>query len=93
MKKVLGTIGLVLVFSSVSLADFAADGGLADWGVTPGSDWHNDVGANEWIEPEIGPNGYVGPGYGGQTYNVEAVYARADCTYLYYAIVTGFPHV
>jgi len=82
---------MVLVFSCGVSADFIADGNLGDWGVTPGSDWANSVGANEWMEPEVGHRGYVGPGWGGQDFNVEAVYARADFTYLYYAIVTGFP--
>jgi len=88
---VLGSFVLVLGFSCGAFAEFIADGNLADWGVTPGSDWTNDVGAAEWLEPEVGNRGYLGPGYGGKEFNVEAAYTVADCDYIYYAIVTGLP--
>jgi len=91
MKKVLGCVVLVVGLSCGTFGDFVADGDLSEWGVTPATDWTNDVGAVEWIEPEVGSHGYVGPGVGGQQFNVEAAYATADCQYLYYAIVTGFP--
>jgi len=90
MTKVLGCVVLVLGFSCVAFGDFVADGDLSEWGVTPGSDWQNDVGAAQWLETWVGYGGYVGPGYGGQKFNVEAMYATTDCSYLYYAIVTGF---
>ena len=91
MRKVLGCVVLVVALSCGAFGEFVADGDLSEWGVTPGTDWHNDLSAAEWLEPEVGPDGYVGPGWGGQQFNVEAVYATADCRYLYYAIVTGFP--
>jgi len=91
MRRALGCAGLVLAFACGAFADFVADGNLSEWGLTPGSNWHNSIGAFEWTEPQVGNNGYVGPGYGGQTFNVEAMYAHADSNYLYYAIVTGFP--
>ena len=91
MSKVLGCAGLVLAFACGASADIMVNGNLSDWGVTPGSQWHNSIGAFEWIEPQVGNDGYVGPGYGGQRFNVEAMYAHADSNYLYYAIVTGFP--
>ena len=93
MTKVLGCVTLVLGLSCMAFGDFVADGNLSEWGVTPGSDWQNDVGAKQWLETWVGDRGYVGPGYGGQEFNVEAMYATADCTNLYYAIVTGFPDV
>ncbi len=39
------------------------------------------------------PNGQVGPGWGGDAYDVEAVYYGLDNSYAYFAIVTGFPLV
>jgi hypothetical protein len=91
MTKVFGCAGLVLLLASGAFADIIANGNLSDWGVTPGSQWNNTIGAMQWIEPSVGSDGYVGPGYGGQTFNVEAMYAFADGTNFYYAIVTGFP--
>lgn len=38
-----------------------------------------------------GGDGYLGPGYGGQGYDVEAAYIGLDENFLYLAIVTGFP--
>jgi len=43
------------------------------------------------VEDVVGENGYVQPGYGGQTFDVEAMYMKADHDYLSIAIVTGFP--
>jgi hypothetical protein len=91
MTKVLGCAGLVLLFAGGAFADIVVNGSLSDWGVTPGSQWHNSIGASEWIETAVGSDGYVGPGYGGQLFNVEAMYAFANSTNFYYAIVTGFP--
>jgi hypothetical protein len=87
----LGCAGLVLLFATGAVADIVVNGSLSDWGVTPGSQWNNTIGAQEWTEPSVGHDGYVGPGWGGQTYNIEAMYAFADTANLYYAIVTGFP--
>ena len=85
---------LVIIFASlatVAQADINVDGSLADWGVTPVSDYTPDAGVNAWIEPQIGANGYVGPGTGGQTYNVEAMYSTIANGNLYFAVITGFP--
>ncbi len=59
-----------------------------------GDSWFRPTaaGISYWIEdgPNIGSSGYVGPGYGGQNFDVEAMYAYADTTGLYIAVVTGF---
>jgi len=59
-----------------------------------GDSWFNppDASVGWWAEdgPNTGSFGYVGPGYGGQNYDVEAMYAYADDTGLYIAVVTGF---
>ncbi|MBF0331133.1 MAG: PEP-CTERM sorting domain-containing protein [Candidatus Omnitrophica bacterium] len=81
---------------------FVVDGNLSDWGVTPGawsgplnarvnsSDWVPNAGIRSTVEDydPIG-NGQVGPGWGGQNFDAEAMYAAYDSTNLYFAIVTG----
>ena len=95
---------VLLVFLSLSLGTYApaitVDGSLSDWGLNTssfgenGNDWDPDVpGIFVWQEDWVGSRGYVGPGYGGQTYDVEVILATFDfdADYLYIAIVTGFP--
>ena len=89
-KAILGGLVLAVVVSTGAFAG-SIDGSLSDWGVTPGANWNNTVGASQWLETGVGSNGYVGPGWGGQPFNVEALYLQIDATYLHYAIVTGFP--
>ncbi|MCX5757803.1 MAG: hypothetical protein NTU83_04725, partial [Candidatus Hydrogenedentes bacterium] len=48
-------------------------------------------GVAQWTEDgAVDPYGYVGPGYGGQNFDIEAMYAYADSSGLYVAVVTGF---
>jgi hypothetical protein len=79
------------------LAPFAGaitvDGSLGDWGVTipaaydsPGS-WGSTTGAY------IDDDGQLGPGGGGQDYDIEAAYAVVVGNTLYFAMVTGFEQV
>ncbi len=88
---------LSLTFSAQAIS-ISVDGSLGDWGLDTsnfgknGNNWDPGVaGVFVWQEDEVGNNGYVGPGYGGQKYDVEAVFATFDAEYLYIAIVTGFP--
>ncbi len=74
---------------------YTIGGGLADWGVTPtgsSSDWTPNSGIR-WIEEDQtgGSGTYLGPGYGGQLYDAEAIYADWDNDNLYLAVVTGLP--
>jgi hypothetical protein len=71
--------------------NISVDGSLTDWGVTPGSDYTPYAGINSWVEPQIGSNGYLGPGYGGQTFNVEAMYSTVANGKLSFAVITGLP--
>ncbi|MBI5094587.1 MAG: hypothetical protein HZB26_19405 [Candidatus Hydrogenedentes bacterium] len=82
------------------------DGSIADWDVNmaaiygavdPGLLAFTPTagGYAVWVEDSVGTNGYVGPGYGGQNYDLEAMYAYYDNTSpsgqgLYLAVVTGF---
>ena len=79
------------------------DGSIADWGAsgTPNQyDMGNDfwvpgnAGVSFWLEDRIscrnGRFGYVGPGWGGQNFDVEAAYLGAHDDALSLAFVTGF---
>lgn len=95
MNRVLIGMFLVLTLAAGGLSAgvvITVDGGVSDWGVTPGTDWTpDDASICYWTEPAVGSDGYVGPGYGGQTFNVEALYAVESNDRLYFAVVTGFP--
>ena len=82
-----------VVLSNVSaFAYISIDGELDDWGVTPGSVWNPNPGVDYIVEDWDGDpaNGYLDPGWGGQGYDVEAMYFQNDMTYAYIAIVTGY---
>jgi len=74
---------------------FAKAGNSQTW--TPqgnqngGGDYsHNGLTIYYTIEDYIGGNGgYIGPGYGGQAYDAEALYVTLDAANLYIALVTG----
>ena len=87
---------LCVVFVGVSNISFAidVDGDLSDWGITPGSDWVPDVESDYWVEDFVDYNnsGYVGPAYGGQPYDFEALYSRIENNNLYIALVSGMPN-
>ena len=84
---------LVLLFSTFSVSNafaYTIDGNLADWGVT------QNTGANGWT-PNSGihytvedqRDSYLNPGYGGQAYDAEALYATIADNKLYIALATG----
>lgn len=91
MSLVLG--GVLAVAPSGAQASLFLD----SWGVDYNS-WAPSVpgplqvaySVEDW---KVGDNqdGFLGPGYGGQGYDVEASYLASDGEYLYVAIVTGFP--
>lgn len=73
---------------------YTIDGSLFEWGVTPGlfgsSDWVPNTGIQYALEDQDPAVNFLGPGYGGQAFDVEALYVDFDSTNLYVAIVTGF---
>jgi len=96
---------LGLGLSAESMAGvITADGNLEDWGLftngsttwTPsGNQSGKSYSYNGWtiyyaIDDYIsGGNGFLGPGYGGQAYDAEALYVTWDENNLYIALVTG----
>ncbi|MBD3161572.1 MAG: PEP-CTERM sorting domain-containing protein [Candidatus Eisenbacteria bacterium] len=93
MKTLLATV----VFASLLVVAPQADASLflSDWGVSYGN-WAPGANAptqtHYLVEDYIsGNNGYLDPGYGGNGFDVEAVYLGWDADYLYMGVVTGFP--
>jgi len=73
---------------------YTIDADLSDWGVQRNgnvADWTPHALAKAWtVEDQTGGRGaYLTPGYGGQAYDVEALYVDYDASYLYLALVTG----
>jgi len=103
---VLAVAGMLLLPMSVATAlDIDVDGSIIDWlpqqqvtniysAYNPGDlQFTPPTGSGVacWREDGVFPPGsYVDPGYGGQNYDVEAMYAYADDSGLYVAVVTGF---
>jgi len=88
-------IGLFsFIFISSAQAAIVVDGYLdVDWGVTPGafgsSDWTANNGAIGIVEDQN--TDYLNPGWGGQKFDVEAIYWKRESGNIYAAIVTGHP--
>lgn len=93
MKKALFTTVLTaaLMVVAAPAGAIVIDGSVSDWGVTlpasadaPAAAWANTVGVSAIDD------GQVGPGAGGQNYDIEAYYATIVGNNLYFAMVTGF---
>lgn len=87
--KVFGVVALVLALAP-AVGAITVDGNLGDWGVTvpaladaPGQ-WGSSVGQFAVDDAQIGPGG------GGQNYDIEAMYAHISGNTLHFAMATGF---
>lgn len=94
MQKFSTLAGLLLLASSAPATAYVIDANLADWGVHQtgaASDWTPNSQTKAWIVEDQtgGLNTKLTPGYGGQAYDVEALYLNYDAQYLYLAMVTG----
>lgn len=101
LKLLLALFGFLLCFGSAHAVTININGDMSDWGISattgfstadsvdnPVIDYQNGV--HFWEEDGLGNSGYVGPGYGGQDYDIEALYVTSDATNLYIGIITGF---
>lgn len=102
----LAVTGMVLLTASgAGAVSITVDGDISDWvqnaasiyaAANPGnSAFSARSGVASWVEDGAsGTWGYVEPGYGGQNFDVEAMYAYYDSSGpnrgLYVAVVTGF---
>ncbi len=101
MKRVLGLLVIFFFWLGVSAVlalTVNVDGNLSDWGlstagfVTNGNNWDPGLpGVYVAQEDWVGSGGYVGPGWGYQNYDIEAILVTSDATNLYIAIASGFP--
>ena len=86
--------GALVMGLSLPAAAYTIDANLVDWGLQRNGnagDWTPHALAKAWtVEDQTGGRGvYLTPGYGGQAYDVEALYVDYDASYLYLAMVTG----
>lgn len=86
----LALFGVGVMLAPMSSA-IIADGDLSDWGVTLPVAVH--AAPAEWV-PSVGvhssEDGQIGPGIGGQPFDVEVMYAAVSGNTLFFALVTGF---
>ena len=89
---------------SASGTTITVDGDLSDWGVTASTvvdradtawaptmaDWTTSWWAEDTTDWNSRGDGSVGPGYGGQNFDVEAAYMTSANSVLYGAFVSGF---
>lgn len=85
---------LTMLAVSAPVSAYVIDANLADWGVRQtgvASDWQPNAQTKAWIVEDQtgGLSTRLTPGYGGQAYDVEALYLDYDAQYLYLAMVTG----
>lgn len=91
----------VLALSLPASGSIIIDGDLSDWGVlAPTQQDYNDwtpyglTGAAVWTEDWVlgdWDGGFVGPGYGGQIADIEALMLYLDGDTLYFATASGVP--
>ena len=85
--------GLMLGAGQAWALPIVIDGSLADWGVKrtgQASDWTPHAGIQYSIEDQTGGSGsYLNPGWGGQAYDAEAIYATIQGGKLFIALATG----
>ncbi len=90
------TLTLSLAIVALAAGPASASLFLADWGVSYDS-WnptgftgsHVNYYTEDWT-PETNENGWLDPGYGGDLFDVEAMYFGIDDENYYFAVVTGF---
>jgi len=90
MRKLLSfSIAVMGVAGSLPAAAFIIDGKLDDWGVDTKT-WIPADGIQFTIEDQIGVGAYyLTPGWGGQAYDAEALYAKKADGKVYIALATG----
>lgn len=89
MRTLSVVAGLLASGLSLQASAYSIDANLADWGVTrTGSmaDWTPNVSVKAWVVEDQtgGINTRLTPGYGGQAYDVEALYVDYDVQYLFW---------
>jgi hypothetical protein len=86
--------GVFVMSLAMQASAYTIDADLSDWGLHRNgnaADWTPHALVKAWtVEDQTGGRGaYLKPGYGGQAYDVEALYVDYDASNLYLALVTG----
>lgn len=84
---------LALLVSSWALAQtYVIDGSISDWAINP-TTLRSSTARGQTFEDQTGASTgvYLGPQYGGQVYDAEAIYVDWNLTTLYVGILTGMP--
>lgn len=99
MRKILLAAAVAVASGFSAHAAFVVDGSISgDWGVNPypgaptrdGGNWTPSGPVDGFWEEDSVIGGIVGPGPGGQNYDIEALYSARTGHELYFAMVTGF---
>ncbi|WP_300452065.1 PEP-CTERM sorting domain-containing protein [Accumulibacter sp.] len=90
MKRTIAlAIATLAATGSLPTAAFTIDGNLVDWGVNH-TTWVPSPGIEYAIDDQVGAGAYyLNPGWGGQAYDAEALYAKIADGRLYIALATG----
>ncbi|MDR3298843.1 MAG: PEP-CTERM sorting domain-containing protein [Candidatus Accumulibacter sp.] len=91
MKKIsLSAFVIAAVVSGSALAQITIDGSLSDWKIDPKT-WVSSLPGVSYTEEDQTGSGayYLRPGYGGQAYDAEAMYAIIQNGTLFIALATG----
>lgn len=85
-------LGTALAFacaaSAANAVPYNIDGSFADWQINSHT-LKSSTARKETIEDQH--DSYLIPGYGGQTYDAEAIYLDWDANFLYVGVLTGMP--
>lgn len=81
-------VALACVATAASAVPYSIDGSFADWQINS-STLRSSTARAQTVEDDH--DNYLNPGYGGQTYDAEAMYLDWDANFLYVGILTGMP--
>jgi PEP-CTERM motif len=97
MTIIVSAFAFAFCATTAEALSVTVDGNLSDWGVAAptsnnGNDWTPDVEVDAWFQEDwVGGDGYVGPGNGGQAFDLEAMFLYFDASagVLYFAMAEG----
>lgn len=88
-SRTLLATALLAAFSGTAAASIVVDGNLSDWGINKNT-WAPASGIHYSVEDSTGTGAYwLNPGWGGQAYDAEAMYATITDGKLFIALATG----